>query len=182
MVKVLTVPGKDKILGATIVGEHAGDLIAEFILAMKHGLGLNKILGTIHIYPTLAEANKYAAGAGRRRTRRRACCAAWRDSTRGCAADPRCAAVQSSPAARSRQGFDHSHPAWDALLKKHVVVLDGGKASQRPLRGRSQRRARCAVPGPAVRGAGGRVRHAGRPGSRSPSSSTPTMRSRSRRS
>ena len=61
-VKVLTVPGKDRILGATIVGEHAGDLLAEFVLAMKHGLGLSKILGTIHIYPTLAEANKYAAG------------------------------------------------------------------------------------------------------------------------
>ena len=62
MVKVLTVPGRDRILGATIVGEHAGDLIVEFIAAMKHGIGLNKILGTIHIYPTLAEANKYAAG------------------------------------------------------------------------------------------------------------------------
>lgn len=65
-VKVLTVPGKDRILGVTIVGEHAGDLIAEFVLAMKHGLGLNKILGTIHIYPTWAEANKYAAGEWRR--------------------------------------------------------------------------------------------------------------------
>ncbi len=62
IVKVLTVPGKDKILGATIVGEHAGDLLAEYVAAMRHGLGLNKILGTIHIYPTLAEANKYAAG------------------------------------------------------------------------------------------------------------------------
>ncbi len=61
-VKVLTVPGKDTILGVTIVGEHAGDLIAEYVLAMKHGIGLNKILGTLHIYPTLAEANKYAAG------------------------------------------------------------------------------------------------------------------------
>jgi pyruvate/2-oxoglutarate dehydrogenase complex dihydrolipoamide dehydrogenase (E3) component/uncharacterized membrane protein YdjX (TVP38/TMEM64 family) len=61
-VKVLTVPGKDKILGVTIVGTHAGDLLAEYVLAMKHGLGLNKILGTIHTYPTLAEANKYAAG------------------------------------------------------------------------------------------------------------------------
>lgn len=61
-VKVLTKPGSDKILGVTIMGEHAGDLIAEYVLAMKHGLGLNKILGTIHIYPTLAEANKYAAG------------------------------------------------------------------------------------------------------------------------
>jgi pyruvate/2-oxoglutarate dehydrogenase complex dihydrolipoamide dehydrogenase (E3) component/uncharacterized membrane protein YdjX (TVP38/TMEM64 family) len=62
MVKVLTVPGKDRILGATIVGEQAAELIVEFIAAMKHGIGLNKILGTIHIYPTLAEANKYAAG------------------------------------------------------------------------------------------------------------------------
>ncbi|WP_269496380.1 FAD-dependent oxidoreductase [Castellaniella sp. S9] len=61
-IKVLTVPGKDKILGVTIVGEHAGDLIAEYVLAMKHGIGLNRILGTIHIYPTLAEANKYVAG------------------------------------------------------------------------------------------------------------------------
>ena len=65
-VKVLTVPGKDKILGATIVGEHAGDLLAEFVLAMKHGLGLNKILGTIHTYPTWSEANKYAAGEWKR--------------------------------------------------------------------------------------------------------------------
>ena len=65
-VKVLTVPGKDKILGVTIVGLHAGDLLAEFVLAMKHGLGLNKILGTIHTYPTLAEANKYVAGEWKR--------------------------------------------------------------------------------------------------------------------
>ena len=57
---------RDRILGVTIVGEHAGDLIAEYVLAMKHGLGLNKILGTIHIYPTLAEANKYAAGEWKR--------------------------------------------------------------------------------------------------------------------
>jgi pyruvate/2-oxoglutarate dehydrogenase complex dihydrolipoamide dehydrogenase (E3) component/uncharacterized membrane protein YdjX (TVP38/TMEM64 family) len=62
LVKVLTVPGRDRILGVTIAGEHAGDLIAEYILAMRHGIGLNKILGTIHIYPTLSEANKYAAG------------------------------------------------------------------------------------------------------------------------
>lgn len=61
-VKVLTVPAKDKILGVTIVGEHSGDLIAEFVLAMKYNLGLNKVLGTIHIYPTMAEANKYVAG------------------------------------------------------------------------------------------------------------------------
>jgi len=65
-VKVLTVPGKDRILGVTLVGEHAGDLLAEFVLAMKHGLGLSKILGTIHTYPTLAEANKYVAGEWKR--------------------------------------------------------------------------------------------------------------------
>jgi pyruvate/2-oxoglutarate dehydrogenase complex dihydrolipoamide dehydrogenase (E3) component len=65
-VKVLTVPGKDRILGATIVGAHAGELLAEFTLAMTHGLGLGKILGTVHAYPTWAEANKYAAGAWRK--------------------------------------------------------------------------------------------------------------------
>jgi pyruvate/2-oxoglutarate dehydrogenase complex dihydrolipoamide dehydrogenase (E3) component/uncharacterized membrane protein YdjX (TVP38/TMEM64 family) len=65
-VKVLTEPGKDRILGASIVGAHASELIAEFVLAMKHGIGLNKILGTIHIYPTLNEANKYAAGTWKR--------------------------------------------------------------------------------------------------------------------
>ena len=62
MIKVLTVPNRDKILGVTIVGDHAGDLITEYVVAMRHGIGLNKILGTIHIYPTLAEANKYVAG------------------------------------------------------------------------------------------------------------------------
>ncbi len=66
IVKVLTVPGKDKILGVTIVGVNAGELIAEYVLAMKHGIGLNKILGTIHIYPTMSEANKYAAGEWKR--------------------------------------------------------------------------------------------------------------------
>jgi pyruvate/2-oxoglutarate dehydrogenase complex dihydrolipoamide dehydrogenase (E3) component/uncharacterized membrane protein YdjX (TVP38/TMEM64 family) len=65
-VKVLTEPGKDRILGVTIVGEHSGDLLAEFVLAMKQNLGLNKILGTIHAYPTWAEANKYAAGEWKR--------------------------------------------------------------------------------------------------------------------
>jgi pyruvate/2-oxoglutarate dehydrogenase complex dihydrolipoamide dehydrogenase (E3) component len=65
-VKVLTVPGKDKILGVTIVGAHAADLLAEYVLAMKHGLGLTKILGTIHTYPTMAEANKFAAGEWKR--------------------------------------------------------------------------------------------------------------------
>ena len=66
LVKVLTTPGKDRILGATIAGEHAGDLITEFVAAMRHGFGLNRILSTIHIYPTLAEANKYAAGEWKR--------------------------------------------------------------------------------------------------------------------
>lgn len=62
-VKVLTPPGgKDTVLGATIVGAHAGELLAEYVLAMKHGIGLNKILGTIHAYPTMVEANKFAAG------------------------------------------------------------------------------------------------------------------------
>lgn len=65
-IKVITPKGKDKILGVTIVAEHAGDLMPEFILAMKHGLGLNKILGTIHMYPTWAEGNKYAAGEWKR--------------------------------------------------------------------------------------------------------------------
>lgn len=62
-IKVLTVPGKDKILGVTIMGYHAGDMIAEYVSAMRHGIGLNGILGTIHAYPSMAEANKYAAGA-----------------------------------------------------------------------------------------------------------------------
>ncbi|MDE2413048.1 MAG: FAD-dependent oxidoreductase, partial [Sphingomonadales bacterium] len=65
-IKVLTEPGKDRILGVTIVGAHAGELLSEFVLAMKHGLGLNKILATIHPYPTWAEANKYAAGEWKR--------------------------------------------------------------------------------------------------------------------
>jgi pyruvate/2-oxoglutarate dehydrogenase complex dihydrolipoamide dehydrogenase (E3) component len=65
-VKVLSAPGSDKILGVTIAGEHAGDLLVEYITAMKYGLGLNKILGTIHTYPTMAEANKFAAGVWKR--------------------------------------------------------------------------------------------------------------------
>ncbi len=65
-VKVLTAPGKDTILGVTIVGDHAGDLLAEYVLAMRHKLGLNKILSTIHTYPTMTEANKYAAGEWKR--------------------------------------------------------------------------------------------------------------------
>ncbi len=61
-VKILVAPGKDRILGATIVAANAGELVAEIVLAMKHGIGLNKILGTIHTYPTMSEANRYAAG------------------------------------------------------------------------------------------------------------------------
>jgi pyruvate/2-oxoglutarate dehydrogenase complex dihydrolipoamide dehydrogenase (E3) component len=88
VIKVLTVPGKDKILGVTVTGKHAGDLIIEFIAAMRHGFGLNKILSTIHIYPTLAEANKYVAGAWRRAhlseklLRGLACYHAWRRGAR----------------------------------------------------------------------------------------------------
>lgn len=66
-IKVLTPPKSDKILGVTIVGHHAGDIISEYVTAMKYGLGLNKILGTIHIYPTLAESNKYVAGVWKRK-------------------------------------------------------------------------------------------------------------------
>ena len=66
LVKVLTVPNKDRILGATIVGEHAGEMITEFVTAMRHGFGLNKILSTIHTYPTLSEANKHVAGEWKR--------------------------------------------------------------------------------------------------------------------
>jgi hypothetical protein len=65
-VKVLTRPGSDRILGASIAGEHAGDILAEFVLAMRHGIGLKGILATIHAYPTVAEANKYVAGEWRR--------------------------------------------------------------------------------------------------------------------
>lgn len=66
VVKVITPPRKDQILGATICGHHAGDLLAEFVLAMKYGLGLNKILGTIHPYPTFSEATKHVAGEWRK--------------------------------------------------------------------------------------------------------------------
>ena len=68
VITVLTTPGTDTILGVTCVGAHAGEILAEYVLAMKHGLGLKAILGTIHTYPTMAEANKYVAGAWRRGT------------------------------------------------------------------------------------------------------------------
>jgi pyruvate/2-oxoglutarate dehydrogenase complex dihydrolipoamide dehydrogenase (E3) component len=65
-VKILTVPGRDRILGVTVVGAHASEMLAEFTLAMRHGLGLKRILGTVHAYPTYAEAARYAAGVWRR--------------------------------------------------------------------------------------------------------------------
>ena len=65
-VKVLTAPGKDTILGVTIVGSHAGDSLAEYVLAMRHGLGLNEVLSTIHAYPTMSEAGRHAAGQWKR--------------------------------------------------------------------------------------------------------------------
>lgn len=66
LVKVLTRVGSDKVIGATIAAEHAGELIGEFTLAMKHGIGLKKIMGTIHIYPTFLEMNKFAASEWRK--------------------------------------------------------------------------------------------------------------------
>jgi pyruvate/2-oxoglutarate dehydrogenase complex dihydrolipoamide dehydrogenase (E3) component len=74
-VKILVAPGKDRILGATIVAANAGEILAEIVLAMKHGLGLGKILGTIHAYPDHGRGNKYAPASGRRRTSRSASCA-----------------------------------------------------------------------------------------------------------
>ncbi len=68
LVKVLTAPGSDRILGATIVGSHAGEMLPEFVTAMTHRLGLNQVLDTIHVYPTFAEANRFVAGAWRRGT------------------------------------------------------------------------------------------------------------------
>ena len=104
VVKVLTVPGKDRILGVTIAGEHAGDLIVEYITAMKHGIGLNKILGTIHIYPTLVEANKYAAGEWKRKQVTAGQLAFLERSTRGAAMSAASASLLGAPArARLRQ-------------------------------------------------------------------------------
>jgi dihydrolipoamide dehydrogenase len=86
LVKVITAKGTDKVLGCTIAGASAGEIIVEFVTAMKHGIGLNKILGTIHIYPTYAEANKYAAGIWKRSTVTRGqmeVAAAFNDWSRG---------------------------------------------------------------------------------------------------
>lgn len=65
-VKVLTPPGQDRILGVSIVAPQAADMLAEYVLAMRHGLGLKAILGTVHAHPTFVEANKHAAGAWQR--------------------------------------------------------------------------------------------------------------------
>ncbi len=65
-VKVLTAPGRGTILGVTIVAAHGAEMLAEYVLAMRHGLSLNHVLQTVHTYPTWGEANKYAAGIWRR--------------------------------------------------------------------------------------------------------------------
>lgn len=85
-IKVLTPPGKDKILGAVVVGSHAGEILAEFTLAMKHGLGLNKILGTIHPYPTRNEsAKRLPQGNGRAPMRLRVFSSCWKNCMAGVA-------------------------------------------------------------------------------------------------
>ena len=66
-VKVLTVPGRDRILGATIVAPRAGEMLGEFALAMRRGIGLKKLFSMVHAYPTYIEANRDAAGAWRRK-------------------------------------------------------------------------------------------------------------------
>jgi hypothetical protein len=161
-VKVLTRPGTDRILGATIAGEHAGDILAEFVLAMRHGIGLNKILGTIHTYPTLSEANKYVAGAWKRShvtQGQMAFAKAFNDWTRGDAGfgavlgkvfalRDKTPLLQDGRKPRRRLmkrialavvllavsfcafALDHSHKAWDDLLKKHVRYVQDGNASQ----------------------------------------------------
>ena len=134
-VKVLTVPGKDRILGVTIVGVHAGDLLAEYVLAMKHGLGLNKILGTIHTYPTLAEANKYAAGEWKRAHQPLGLLEVGRQVSRleTCMMKRWIALLLfvAAAAARSAQAqFDHGYARWDGLLKKHVRWLPDQKQSR----------------------------------------------------
>ena len=126
---MLTVPGKDRILGVTIVGEHAGDLLAEFVLAMKHGLGLNKILGTIHIYPTWPRPTSTPPATGSGRTRRRDCCARWSDSTPGCAAE-----LSSMPALNEAAGIRAALEALAPLRARghEVIVVDGGSDDGTP--------------------------------------------------
>ncbi len=132
-VKVLTQPGKDRILGVTIVAEHAGDLLAEFVLAMKHGLGLTKILATVHAYPTWAEANKYAAGEWKR-ARAPARLLKWLE--RYHAGRRRYSLLKTllfvllgwfTTGPATGAGVDHD--VWNELLKEHVVPLQEGRAT-----------------------------------------------------
>jgi len=102
VIKVLTKPGSDKILGVTIAAEHAGDLLSEYVLAMKHGLGLGKVMGAIHIYPTLSEMNKSVAGEWRKNHKpewllgwlERFYC--WRRGNKGCFQNRETVALDSS--------------------------------------------------------------------------------------
>lgn len=124
-VKVLTVPGKDTVLGATIVGEHAGDIITEFVTAMKFKIGLNKILSTIHIYPTLAEANKYVAGRWKRNHAPLGILNilrkfhSWRRGAFIILAGTTFIFAQDSYA------FDKTHNTFDKLLKENVTINQG---------------------------------------------------------
>lgn len=68
-IKVLTKKNTDEILGVNIIANHSGEMIQEYVLAMKYKIGLNKILGTIHAYPTMVEANKYVAGIWKKKTK-----------------------------------------------------------------------------------------------------------------
>jgi pyruvate/2-oxoglutarate dehydrogenase complex dihydrolipoamide dehydrogenase (E3) component len=138
-VKVLTAPGSDRILGVTIAGEHAGDLLAEYVLAMKHGLGLNKILGTIHVYPTLAEANKYAAGNWKRGTVTQGQWAlleafqAWRRGARGLTA----VLAQIGPLLRDkRPAYAVETPAAEAAAGETSAATGAGTPAAQSARGR----------------------------------------------
>ena len=134
-VKVLTVPGKDRILGVTIVGTHAGDLLAEYVLAMKHGLGLNKILGTIHTYPTLAEANKYAAGEWKRAHQRRSAC--WHGcgaTTTGSEAEMRRLPRRAGCARRPPAPDGRSGAAAEAPASGRCLFIGNGQQPPAPWR------------------------------------------------
>ncbi|KAK3604237.1 hypothetical protein CHS0354_002045 [Potamilus streckersoni] len=124
-IKILTVPGKDRILGVTIVGEHGGDLLAEFVLAMKHGLGLNKILGTIHTYPTLSEANKYAAGEWKRAHVPHNLLNGLKNIIHSDAENK-----DQNTEAGKLSGSEFSHENWDKLLEKYVVPINDGTGTQ----------------------------------------------------
>jgi len=155
-VKVITPRGSDKVLGATIVGEHAGDLIVEFVAAMRQGFGLNRILGTIHIYPTLAEANKYAAGEWKRAHAPRGSCAWCGAITNGSCGEPETGKAARAAGARMPRGIAGCGrrsmkivavvPALDEgasiaaclapLVREaaRVIVVDGGSRDDTPAR------------------------------------------------